>query len=66
MNEHATRLRLLFVGNSHTFFNDMPEMVAERFRKDGYDCEVAMIAHGGWSLSLSLITHLTLPTIYSV
>lgn len=47
MNEHATRLRLLFVGNSHTFFNDMPEMVAERFRKDGYDCEVAMIAHGG-------------------
>ena len=26
-------------------------MVAERFRKDGYDCEVAMIAHGGWSLS---------------
>ncbi len=51
MNEHATRLRLLFVGNSHTFFNDMPEMVAERFRKDGYDCEVAMIAHGGWSLS---------------
>ncbi len=51
MNEHVTRLRLLFVGNSHTFFNDMPEMVAERFRKDGYDCEVAMIAHGGWSLS---------------
>ncbi len=51
MNEHATRLRLLFVGNSHTFFNDMPEMVAERFRKDGYDCEVAMIAHGGWSLT---------------
>ena len=50
MNEHVTRLRLLFVGNSHTF-NDMPEMVAERFRKDGYDCEVAMIAHGGWSLS---------------
>ena len=54
MNEHATRLRLLFVGNSHTFFNDMPEMVAERFRKDGYDCEVAMIAHGGWSDRVSL------------
>lgn len=30
MNEHATRLRLLFVGNSHTFFNDMPENVSER------------------------------------
>lgn len=50
MNGQTKRLRLLFVGNSHTFFNDMPEMVAERFREDGYDCEVAMIAHGGWSL----------------
>lgn len=50
MSEQNKRLRLLFVGNSHTFFNDMPEMVAERFREDGYDCEVAMIAHGGWSL----------------
>ena len=50
MNGQIKRLRLLFVGNSHTFFNDMPEMVAERFREDGYDCEVAMIAHGGWSL----------------
>ena len=28
----------------------MPEMVAERFRKTKYDCEVTMIAHGGWFL----------------
>ena len=28
----------------------MPNMVARRFREDGYDCEVTMIAHGGWFL----------------
>ncbi len=44
------KLRILFIGNSHTFFHDMPVMVAERFRDDGYDCEVTMLAHGGGSL----------------
>lgn len=42
------KLRILFIGNSHTYFNDMPAMVARRFREDGFDCEVTMIAHGGW------------------
>lgn len=44
------RLRILFIGNSHTYYNDMPNMVARRFRDDGYDCEVTMLAHGGWFL----------------
>lgn len=44
------RLRILFIGNSHTYFNDMPQMVADRFRGEGYDCEVTMLAHGGWFL----------------
>ena len=44
------KLRILFIGNSHTYMNDMPEMVAMRFRNHGYDCEVTMIAHGGWYL----------------
>ncbi len=44
------KLRILFIGNSHTYFNDMPAMVARRFREDGFDCEVTMIAHGGWFL----------------
>ncbi|MDO4978279.1 MAG: hypothetical protein Q4E53_13590 [Eubacteriales bacterium] len=43
-------LRILFIGNSHTYFNDMPQLVAKRFREDGYECEVTMIAHGGWYL----------------
>ena len=44
------KLRILFIGNSHTYYNDMPNMVAEKSRKEGYDCEVTMIAHGGWFL----------------
>ena len=48
--KNQKKLRILFIGNSHTYFNDMPEMVAERFRKTKYDCEVTMIAHGGWFL----------------
>ena len=44
------KLRILFIGNSHTYYNDMPDMVARRFREQGYDCEVTMIAHGGWFL----------------
>ena len=44
------KLRILFIGNSHTYFNDMPQMVARRFLEEGYDCEVTMVAHGGWFL----------------
>ena len=43
-------MRILFIGNSHTYVNDMPEIVARLAKKDGIDCEVAMIAHGGWFL----------------
>ena len=48
--EEKRKLRILFIGNSHTYFNDMPAMVAEKARKAGFDCEVTMIAHGGWYL----------------
>jgi len=43
-------LRLLFIGNSHTYFNDMPKMVKGLFDEAGIPCEVVMIAHGGWFL----------------
>lgn len=48
--KNGGRLRLLFIGNSHTYFNDMPEKVTRRFRNDGYDCETVMLAHGKWHL----------------
>ena len=44
-------LRLLFIGNSHPCANDMPLMAAKKARAAGYDCEVTMIAHGGWFLA---------------
>lgn len=46
----SEKLRILFIGNSHTYYNDMPAMVARRFREEGENCEVTMIAHGGWYL----------------
>lgn len=42
------KLRILFVGNSHTFYNDMPELFRELCEADGEtQVEVAMQAHGG-------------------
>ena len=43
-------MKILFIGNSHTYVNDMPALVAKLAKKEGTDCEVAMIAHGGWFL----------------
>ena len=48
---NAKHLSILFIGNSHTYFNDMPLMVKRRAEEDGYDCRVVMIAHGGWFLA---------------
>ncbi|MBQ9009769.1 MAG: SGNH/GDSL hydrolase family protein [Clostridia bacterium] len=44
-------LDILFIGNSHTYYNDMPQMVQQRANDEGYDCRVVMLAHGGWFLS---------------
>ena len=48
--ETKKHLRILFIGNSHTYYNDMPLMVKKRAEEEGYDCLVTMIAHGGWYL----------------
>jgi len=44
-------LSILFIGNSHTYFNDMPLMVKDRADDDGFNCRVTMLAHPGWFLS---------------
>ncbi len=43
-------LRILFIGNSHTYCQDMPALMAEKAREAGYPCEVTMLAHPGWYL----------------
>ena len=45
------QLMILFIGNSHTYYNDMPLMVRNRFAEAGYDCRVVMLAHPGWFLA---------------
>ena len=44
------RLRILFIGNSHTYYYDLPAWVARIAKEEGYLCDVTMLAHGGWYL----------------
>lgn len=47
----SKHLRILFIGNSHTYMNDLPACVKSLAREEGYSCDVTMLAHGGWYLS---------------
>ncbi len=38
-------LNILFIGNSHTYFNDMPLLVKRRADDEGFNCRVTMLAH---------------------
>lgn len=40
-------MKVLFIGNSHTYYNDMPHIFAEICRERHVDMEVTMLAHGG-------------------
>lgn len=40
-------MKVLFIGNSHTYFNDMPYLFEQICEENGIDAEVTMIAHGG-------------------
>ena len=44
-------LNILFIGNSHTYYNDMPRLVKLRAIEAGYNCQVTMLAHPNWFLS---------------
>ena len=44
-------LKILFIGNSHTYYNDMPLLVKQRFEGEGCGCHVTMLAHPGWFLA---------------
>ena len=40
-------MKILFIGNSHTYYNDLPALFSRLFDPE---CSVTMIAHGGWFL----------------
>ena len=44
-------MKLLFIGNSHTYKNDLPELVSRKFRENGIDCGTVMLAQPGWTLT---------------
>jgi hypothetical protein len=43
--------RILFIGNSYTTANDLPNMLAELAKAGGHKVETGMVAEGGWTLS---------------
>lgn len=43
-------VKILFVGNSHTYNCDVPYLVSKLAAAEGIQCHVAMNAHGGWTL----------------
>ena len=48
--QEAKSLRVLFVGNSYTYYNNLPEIVAALAASQGVKMEVRMIARGGATL----------------
>ncbi len=44
-------LKLLFIGNSHTYYNALPLTVQYLANGAGYDCDVNRITNSGWTLT---------------
>ena len=57
--------RVLFIGNSYTYTNELPLVFAKLAQSGGHQVETGMAAQGGWSLSDHLQSPDTLKTIHS-
>jgi hypothetical protein len=44
-------MNLLFIGNSHTYYNSLPETVMQLFEATGQKCHVTMLTEGGKGLA---------------
>ena len=40
-------MKTLFIGNSHTYFNDLPELYRQICEKNGIDMHITMLTKGG-------------------
>jgi hypothetical protein len=56
----AATVQVLFIGNSLTFFNDLPGTFAELARSGGHEVNVDMSAQGGWTWSDHATSTMTL------
>ena len=43
-------MRTLFIGNSHTYYNDMPKMFKDICQENGIDMQITMLTKGGMGL----------------
>ena len=43
-------MKILFIGNSYTFFSDLPELFRALAEKNGKDVDVSSVTKGGWSI----------------
>ena len=43
-------MRTLFLGNSHTYYNDMPEIMRDICIEHGIDMQVTILTKGGMGL----------------
>jgi hypothetical protein len=60
-----TCTRMLFIGNSYTYVNDLPGMFAELAQSGKHPVETRTLAPGGWSLSDHVNDQNTGPAIQS-
>ena len=55
LNNNNQSLKILFIGNSHTYVHDMPNLFKiQAWEKYQIKCHVTMIAHPGWTLEKHL------------
>ena len=44
-------MKVLFIGNSYTYYNDMPDMFGKICRERGVECSVDCVTAGGYTIS---------------
>ena len=59
------RIDVLFIGNSYTSSNGLPDMFERMAQSGGYQVQVVMVAPGGWTLTDHLLSVQTLEKIRS-
>ena len=57
--------KILFIGNSYTFVNDLPNTFAKLAKSGGHNVEVGMSAQGGWRLADHVASSETLQLLNS-
>ena len=52
--------KILFIGNSYTYVNNLPAIFGEIAKEAGYNMHIAAVTNGGWTLE----KHATVTDVY--